>query len=68
MAVDLNSQCGEQLVGEIAGRWTRGVQHTDVSGEPEMKSAVARAVKEYGRLDIVQQCRPSWYGGFDRGR
>lgn len=28
-------------------------QHTDVSSEPAIKSAVERAVKEYGRLDIM---------------
>ena len=28
-------------------------QHTDVSSEPEIQSAVERAVKEYGRLDTM---------------
>ena len=54
VAVDLNSQGGELLVGEIAAAGGRAVfQHTDVSSEPEIKSAVERAVKEYGRLDIM---------------
>ena len=54
VAVDLNSQGGEQVVGEIAAAGGRAVfQHTDVSSEPEIKSAVERAVKEYGRLDIM---------------
>jgi NAD(P)-dependent dehydrogenase (short-subunit alcohol dehydrogenase family) len=54
IAVDLNSQGGEQVVGEIAAAGGRAVfQHTDVSSEPEIKSAVDRAVKEYGRLDIM---------------
>ena len=54
VAVDLNSQGGEQVIGEIAAAGGRAVfQHTDVSSEPEVKSAVERAVKEYGRLDIM---------------
>jgi len=54
VAVDLNSQGGEQVVGEIAAAGGRAVfQHADVSSEPEIKSAVERAVKEYGRLDIL---------------
>jgi NAD(P)-dependent dehydrogenase (short-subunit alcohol dehydrogenase family) len=54
VAVDLNSQGGEQVVSEIAAVGGRAVfQHTDVSSEPEIKSAVERAVKEYGRLDIM---------------
>ena len=54
VAVDLNSQGGEQVVSEIAATGGRAVfQHTDVSSEPEIKSAVERAVKEYGRLDIM---------------
>jgi NAD(P)-dependent dehydrogenase (short-subunit alcohol dehydrogenase family) len=54
VAVDLNSQGGEQVVGEIAATGGRAVfQHTDVSSEPEIRSAVERAVKEYGRLDIM---------------
>jgi len=54
VAVDLNSQGGEQVVSEIAATGGRAVfQHTDVSNEPEIKSAVERAVKEYERLDIM---------------
>ena len=49
----MNSQGGEQVVSEIAAAGGRAVfQHTDVSSEPEIRSAVERAVKEYGRLDI----------------
>jgi NAD(P)-dependent dehydrogenase (short-subunit alcohol dehydrogenase family) len=29
------------------------VQHADVSSEPEIRSAIERAVTEYGRLDIM---------------
>ena len=54
VALDLNSQGGGQVVGEIAAAGGRAVfQHTDVSSEPEIKSAVERAVNEYGRLDIM---------------
>jgi NAD(P)-dependent dehydrogenase (short-subunit alcohol dehydrogenase family) len=54
VALDLNSQGGEQVVSEIAAAGGRAVfQHADVSSEPEIKSAVERAVKEYGRLDIM---------------
>jgi NAD(P)-dependent dehydrogenase (short-subunit alcohol dehydrogenase family) len=54
VAVDLNSQGGEHVVGEIAAAGGRAVfQHTDVSSELEIRSAVERAVREYGRLDIM---------------
>jgi len=54
VAVDLNSQGGEQVVSEIAAAGGRAVfQHTDVSSEPDIKSAVGRATKEYGRLDVM---------------
>jgi NAD(P)-dependent dehydrogenase (short-subunit alcohol dehydrogenase family) len=54
VAADLNSQGGERVIGEIAAAGGRAVfQHTDVTSEAEVKSAVDRAVKEYGRLDIM---------------
>ena len=54
VAADLNSQGGEAVIGEIASAGGRAVfQHTDVSSEPAIKSAVGRAVEEYGRLDIM---------------
>ena len=54
VAADLNSQGGEQVIGEIAAAGGRAIfQHTDVSSEPAIKAAVARAVSEYGRLDIM---------------
>src|SRR5712692_6716586 len=54
VAADLNSQGGEAVIGEIASAGGRAVfQHTDVSSEPAIKSAVERAVREYGRLDIM---------------
>lgn len=54
VAADLNSQGGEAVIGEIASAGGRAVfQHTDVSSEPAIKSAVERAVKEYGRLDVM---------------
>jgi NAD(P)-dependent dehydrogenase (short-subunit alcohol dehydrogenase family) len=54
VAVDLNSLGGEQVISEIAASGGRAVfQHADVSSEPEIRSAVGRAVTEYGRLDIM---------------
>ena len=54
VAADLNSQGGEQVIGEIAAAGGQAVfQHTDVSCEPDIKALVDRAVSEYGRLDIM---------------
>ena len=51
---DLNSQGGETAVAECAAAGGRAVfQRTDVTSEADIKAAVARAVKEYGRLDIM---------------
>jgi NAD(P)-dependent dehydrogenase (short-subunit alcohol dehydrogenase family) len=51
---DLNSQAGEATISEIAAAGGRAVfQHTDVSSEGDIKSMIARAVKEFGRLDIT---------------
>ena len=51
---DLNSQGGEMAVAECAAAGGRAVfQRTDVTSEADIKAAVARAVKEYGRLDIM---------------
>jgi hypothetical protein len=44
VVVDLNSQGGEQVIGEIAASGRRAVfQHIDVSSEPKIQSAVERA-------------------------
>jgi len=54
VAADLNSQGGEQVIGEIAATGGRAVfQHTDVSSELDIKALVERAVSEYGQLDIM---------------
>jgi len=51
---DLNSQGGEQAVAECAAAGRRAVfQRTDVTSEADIKAAVDRAVKEFGRLDIT---------------
>jgi NAD(P)-dependent dehydrogenase (short-subunit alcohol dehydrogenase family) len=51
---DLNSQGGETAVAECAAAGGHAVfQRTDVTSEADIKAAVARAVKEYGRLDIM---------------
>lgn len=51
---DLNAQGGETAVAECAAAGGRAVfQRTDVTSERDIKAAVDRAVKEYGRLDIM---------------
>ena len=51
---DLNAQGGETAVAECAAAGGRAVfQRTDVTSEPDVQAAVARAVKEFGRLDIM---------------
>jgi NAD(P)-dependent dehydrogenase (short-subunit alcohol dehydrogenase family) len=51
---DLNSQGGETAVAECAAAGGHAVfQRTDVTSEADIKAAVDRAVKEYGRLDIM---------------
>ena len=51
---DLNSQGGETAVAECAAAGGRAVfQRTDVTSEADIKAAVDRGVKEYGRLDIM---------------
>src|SRR5712671_4812806 len=51
---DLNSQGGELVVSEIAAAKGRAVfQRTDVSSEDDIKAMIARALQEYGRLDIT---------------
>ena len=54
LAADLNSQGGEQVIGEIAAAGGRALfQHTEVSSEPDIKALVDRTLSEYGRLDIM---------------
>ncbi len=51
---DLNARGGEEAVAECAAAGGRAVfQRTDVTSEADIKAAVARAVKEFGRLDIM---------------
>src|SRR5215475_8815364 len=51
---DLNSQDGETAVAECAAAGGKAVfQRTDVTSEADIKAAIDRAVKEYGRLDIM---------------
>ncbi len=51
---DLNSQGGKTAVAECAAAGGRAVfQRTDVTSEADIKAAVDRAVREYGRLDIM---------------
>jgi NAD(P)-dependent dehydrogenase (short-subunit alcohol dehydrogenase family) len=51
---DLNSQGGEQVIGEIAAAGGHAIfQHTDGTSERDIKALIQRAVAEYGRLDIM---------------
>jgi NAD(P)-dependent dehydrogenase (short-subunit alcohol dehydrogenase family) len=54
VVTDLNSQGGEMVVSEIAAAGGQAVfQRTDVTSEADIKAAIDRAVREYGRLDIT---------------
>ncbi len=51
---DLNASGGEEAVAECAAAGARAVfQRIDVTSEADIKGAVARAVREFGRLDIM---------------
>jgi NAD(P)-dependent dehydrogenase (short-subunit alcohol dehydrogenase family) len=51
---DLNAEGGEAAVRDSREHGGRAVfQKTDVASEPEVKALVDRAVKEFGRLDII---------------
>jgi NAD(P)-dependent dehydrogenase (short-subunit alcohol dehydrogenase family) len=51
---DLNAEGGEQVVRECKEGGGRAVfQKTDVTNEANIKDAIARAVKEFGKLDIT---------------
>ena len=51
---DLNAQGGETAVAECAAAGGKAVfQRTDVTSEADIKAAIDRAVREYGRLDIT---------------
>ena len=54
VVADLNSQAGETVISEIAAGSGQAVfQRTDVTREADIESMIARAVKEFGRLDIT---------------
>jgi NAD(P)-dependent dehydrogenase (short-subunit alcohol dehydrogenase family) len=51
---DLNKEGGESAARDCRENGSDAVfQKTDVSGEADVKAAVERAVKEFGRLDII---------------
>jgi NAD(P)-dependent dehydrogenase (short-subunit alcohol dehydrogenase family) len=51
---DLNDEGGEAAVRDCKENAGRAVfQKTDVSAEAEIKALIARAIKEFGRLDIM---------------
>src|SRR5216683_3508624 len=54
MVADLNQEGGEATVRECKENAGNAIfQKTDVSAEAEIKALVARAVKEFGRVDIM---------------
>src|SRR5579885_2012314 len=51
---DLNAAGGEDAVAQCAASGGKAVfQRTDVTSEADIKAAVDRAVREFGRLDIM---------------
>lgn len=51
---DLNQEGGEAAVRDCRENGGRAVfQRTDVTGETDIKAAVDRAVREFGRLDVI---------------
>jgi len=51
---DLNSKGGEEAVSLCAATGSQAsFQRTDVTSEADIKAAVDRAVREYGRLDVM---------------
>src|SRR5580704_17240056 len=51
---DLNKEGGESAARDCRENGSDAIfQKTDVSGEADVKAAVERAVKEFGRLDII---------------
>src|ERR1700675_4194744 len=51
---DLNREGGESVVHDCKENGGNAVfQHTDVTQEAAIQAAIARAVKEFGRLDIM---------------
>ena len=54
VVADLNADGGNAMVAQCAAtRAPACFQRTDVSQEADVKAAIDRAIKEYGRLDVV---------------
>jgi NAD(P)-dependent dehydrogenase (short-subunit alcohol dehydrogenase family) len=54
MIADINSDSGERVTAEISSTGDRALFHcTDVSDPRAVQSLVSRAVREFGRLDVV---------------
>ena len=53
VAADINKPGGEAVIGECKGPGRAVFHHTDLTREEEIKALIARAVKEFGRLDVV---------------
>jgi len=53
VAADINRAGGEAVIGECKGPGKAVFQHTDLTREEEVAALIARAVKEFGRLNVV---------------
>lgn len=54
VVADLNTKAGEEVAAEASKAGPRCVfQRTDVSEEADVKAMIARAVSEFGKLDIL---------------
>jgi len=54
VVADLNVEGAEAAVRECRENGGRAVfQRTDVTAEPDIKAAIERAVKEFGKLDVI---------------
>jgi len=48
---DIQDGAGERLASDLGG--SAVYQHTDVTSEDDIRAAIARAMKEFGRLDCI---------------
>jgi NAD(P)-dependent dehydrogenase (short-subunit alcohol dehydrogenase family) len=53
VAADINKTGGEAVIGECKGPGKAVFQHTDLTREDQITALIARAVKEFGRLNVV---------------
>jgi NAD(P)-dependent dehydrogenase (short-subunit alcohol dehydrogenase family) len=53
VAADINKTGGEAVIGECKGPGKAVFQHTDLTREDQIVTLIARAVQEFGRLNVV---------------